>query len=47
MAKHVFDITVALIRLIVLAPAFTLIAVLVKCDSPDPLLFRGKPVGQR
>lgn len=46
MVKRVFDIVVALIGLIVLAPVFVVIAILIKLDSSGPAIFKGKRVGQ-
>jgi len=46
MVKRVFDITVALIGLILCIPVFAVIAVLIKLDSPGPVFFRGKRIGQ-
>jgi len=46
MVKRVFDIVVALIGLIILAPVFVVIAVLIKLDSSGPVLFKGERVGQ-
>jgi len=46
LVKRVFDIAVALIGLIVLAPVFVVIAILIKLDSSGPAIFRGKRVGQ-
>ena len=46
MVKRVFDITVALIGLILCVPVFAVIAVLIKLDSPGPVFFRGKRIGQ-
>lgn len=46
MMKRVLDITVALIGLIALAPVFAVVAVLIKLDSPGPVFFKGKRVGQ-
>jgi len=46
MIKRIFDITIALIGLIILAPVFAVIAILIKLDSPGPVFFRGKRVGQ-
>jgi lipopolysaccharide/colanic/teichoic acid biosynthesis glycosyltransferase len=46
MVKRIFDITVALIGLIILAPIFVVIAILIKLDSPGPVFFKGKRVGQ-
>lgn len=47
MVKRVFDTAVALIGLIALAPVFAVIAVLIKLDSPGPVFFKGKRVGQQ
>lgn len=41
-----FDVPVALIGLVVLAPLLLLIAVLVKCTSRGPVIYRGKRVGK-
>ena len=46
MAKRILDILVALIGLIVLAPVFIVIAMLIKLDSPGSIFFRGERVGQ-
>jgi len=46
MIKRIFDITVALMGLIILAPILVVIAILIKVDSPGPVFFRGKRVGQ-
>ena len=46
MVKRVFDIAVALIGLIVLAPVFVVIAILIKLDSSGPIFFKGRRVGQ-
>lgn len=46
MIKRTLDITVALISLIILAPIFVVIAILIRLDSPGPVFFRGKRVGQ-
>lgn len=46
MVKRVFDIAVALIGLIILAPVFAVIAVLIKLDSSGPAFFKGRRVGQ-
>ena len=43
---RVFDVLVAALGLIVLAPLLALIAVLVKLESPGPVLFRQKRVGK-
>ncbi len=46
MVKRIFDITVALIGLIILIPVFIVVAILIKLDSPGPVFFKGKRVGQ-
>lgn len=46
MIKRWFDITMALIGLVILAPVFVVVAILVKLDSPGPVFFRGERVGQ-
>jgi len=46
MVKRIFDITVALIGLIILTPVFIVVAILIKLDSPGPVFFKGKRVGQ-
>jgi lipopolysaccharide/colanic/teichoic acid biosynthesis glycosyltransferase len=46
MVKRVFDIVVALLGLIALAPLFVVIAILIKLDSSGPVFFKGKRVGQ-
>ena len=46
MIKRLFDITVSLIGLIILIPVFIVVAILIKLDSPGPVLFKGKRVGQ-
>ena len=46
MVKRVFDIIVALLGLIALAPLFVVIAILIKLDSSGPIVFKGKRVGQ-
>jgi lipopolysaccharide/colanic/teichoic acid biosynthesis glycosyltransferase len=46
MTKRVFDVITALTGLIILAPVFGAIAVLIKLDSTGPVFFKGKRVGQ-
>jgi lipopolysaccharide/colanic/teichoic acid biosynthesis glycosyltransferase len=46
MVKRILDVTAALIGLLILAPLFVVIAVLIKLDSPGPVFFKGKRVGQ-
>jgi lipopolysaccharide/colanic/teichoic acid biosynthesis glycosyltransferase len=45
-AKRVFDLSVALAGVIVLAPAYLIIAALVRMDSPGPVLYRGVRTGR-
>jgi len=45
MFKRILDIAVALIGLVLLAPAFVVIAMLIKLDSPGPIFFRGRRIG--
>jgi lipopolysaccharide/colanic/teichoic acid biosynthesis glycosyltransferase len=44
--KRFFDITVATLGIIFLAPFFVLIAIWIKRDSPGPVFFRGKRAGK-
>jgi lipopolysaccharide/colanic/teichoic acid biosynthesis glycosyltransferase len=46
MVKRVFDIVVALVGLIILAPVFLVVAILIKFDSPGPVFFRGRRIGR-
>lgn len=46
MIKRIFDITVAVFGLILFAPIFIVIAILIKLDSPGSIVFKGKRVGQ-
>lgn len=46
LAKRVFDILASSIGLIVLAPLLAVIAVLIRLDSPGPVLYRGIRVGR-
>ena len=46
MIKRVVDLTVAGMALIVLAPVFLLIAVLIKLDSPGPVFVREERIGR-
>lgn len=45
-AKRVFDILASVVGLIVLAPLVAVIAVLIRLDSPGPVLYRGIRVGR-
>lgn len=44
--KRVFDVTVSLILLIMLAPVMLAIALLIKRESPGPVLFRQQRIGE-
>ena len=46
MLKRVFDIVIAAIALLLLAPLLLAIALLVKLDSPGPVFFRQERVGR-
>ena len=46
MAKRAFDVIMAGLGLLLLAPVFLLIALWVKLDSPGPVLFRQERVGR-
>lgn len=45
-AKRFFDIVMAVIGLILLAPLFAFIAILIKRDTPGPVFYRGTRVGR-
>src|SRR3972149_3516215 len=44
--RRVFDVIVATLALVVLSPLLALIALLIKLESPGPVLFRQKRVGK-
>ena len=44
--KRIFDVMVAFTGLILLSPAFVLIAILIKRDSPGPVFYGGPRVGR-
>lgn len=44
--KRAFDLCVALLGLLLLAPLFPLIALAIKLDSPGPILFHQERIGQ-
>jgi len=46
MIKRVFDLFFSIILLIVLAPLFVVVGVLIKLDSPGPVSFKQKRVGK-
>ena len=45
-ARRALDITLALLGIVLLAPAFVLIAALIKRDSPGPIFYWGERVGR-
>ena len=47
MAKRVFDLFASSLGLLILAPVFLVIAILIRCDSPGPVLFKQERVGLR
>ncbi|MDQ3004974.1 MAG: sugar transferase [Chloroflexota bacterium] len=46
LAKRAFDIVMSLIGLIILAPVFVYVAILIKRDSPGPIFFWGSRMGR-
>ena len=44
--KRALDLVVALVGLVLLAPVLAVIAVLVKCGSPGPILYVGERIGR-
>lgn len=46
MAKRFFDLVVASLGLIILAPLFLFVAVLIRLDSPGHVLYRGDRIGE-
>src|SRR6266513_2498637 len=46
MVKRGFDLVLAAVGLIVLTPAFLVIALLIKRDSAGPVFYRGERVGK-
>jgi lipopolysaccharide/colanic/teichoic acid biosynthesis glycosyltransferase len=44
--KRLFDIVGAFLGLVILTPVYIVIAILVKMDSPGPVFFKGKRIGQ-
>jgi exopolysaccharide biosynthesis polyprenyl glycosylphosphotransferase len=46
-AKRAFDIVAATLALVLLAPAFAVIAILIKRDSPGPVFYRQPRIGLR
>ncbi len=46
MTKRLFDIVVSAVALVVLSPLLLIVALLVKVDSPGPVLFRQRRLGR-
>ncbi len=46
MAKRLFDLLIAALALLLLAPLLVLVALVVKLDSPGPVFFRQERVGR-
>lgn len=46
MPKRIFDLVLSALALVLLAPAFMLIALAIRCDSAGPVLFRQERVGR-
>jgi lipopolysaccharide/colanic/teichoic acid biosynthesis glycosyltransferase len=46
MVKRLFDLVVACIGLILLAPVLLMVGFLIKLDSPGPVFYRGDRIGQ-
>ena len=44
--KQALDIIAALVGLIVLAPLFAVVAILIRADSPGPVFFRQERIGK-
>lgn len=44
--RNIFDKTIAMVGLVVLSPLLFIVAVLIKLESPGPILFRQKRVGK-
>lgn len=44
--KRIFDFTVALFAFLLLSPFFILICLLIKLDSPGPILFKQRRIGK-
>ena len=46
MAKRLFDVVVAFVALVLLAPLFVIVAILINLDSPGPIFYRGDRIGK-
>lgn len=46
LAKRTFDLTLAILGILLCAPLFAILAILIKLDSPGPVLFRGTRIGR-
>jgi len=45
MLKRIFDFTACLIALLFLLPIFAIIGIVIKCNSPGPVFYRGRRIG--
>ena len=45
-AKRLFDVLISIGCLLILSPVFLVIAIIIKSDSPGPVLYRGKRMGK-
>ena len=46
MMKRTFDVLLATLGLVVLSPVLVIVAILIKCDSPGPVIFKQTRVGK-
>jgi lipopolysaccharide/colanic/teichoic acid biosynthesis glycosyltransferase len=46
LCKRVFELCVVPIGLVILSPVFLAVAILIKCDSPGPVFYRGVRTGR-
>ena len=46
MIKRIFDLFFSIILLVILAPLFVVVGILIKLDSPGPVFFKQKRVGK-
>ena len=46
MLKQLFDFSLALVSLVVLSPVLLIVGLLIKLDSPGPILYKGDRIGQ-
>ena len=45
--KRIIDVAISAVTLVLLSPLFTVVAVLVRIDSPGPVFFRQERIGRR